>query len=66
MTVYELWRQTYPRDHSLYDHLGVIYRNLGNLEKALEAAREAVRLEPNSACQLRGPRCRLHESQPAG
>jgi DNA-binding winged helix-turn-helix (wHTH) protein/tetratricopeptide (TPR) repeat protein len=48
VTVYELWGQTYPRDSSLYDHLGVLYRNLGNLEKALEAAREAVRLEPNS------------------
>ncbi len=49
VTAYELWRQTYPRDQALYDHLGSIYRNLGNPEKALEAAREAVRLEPNSA-----------------
>jgi eukaryotic-like serine/threonine-protein kinase len=48
-TAYELWGQTYPRDYALYNHLGVVYRNLGNLERALEAAREAVRLEPNSA-----------------
>jgi eukaryotic-like serine/threonine-protein kinase len=45
---YELWRQTYPRDYALYVHLGVIYSTLGNLEKALEEARESVRLEPNA------------------
>jgi DNA-binding winged helix-turn-helix (wHTH) protein/tetratricopeptide (TPR) repeat protein len=45
---YELWRQTYPRDYALYVHLGVIYTDLGNLEKALEEARESVRLEPNA------------------
>jgi eukaryotic-like serine/threonine-protein kinase len=44
---YELWRQTYPRDYALYVHLGVVYASLGNLEKALEEARESVRLEPN-------------------
>jgi DNA-binding winged helix-turn-helix (wHTH) protein/tetratricopeptide (TPR) repeat protein len=45
---YELWRQTYPTDYSLYVQLGVIYTRLGNLGKALEEARESVRLEPNS------------------
>jgi len=44
----ELWRQSYPRDYALYVHLGIIYLRLGNLEKALEEARESVRLEPNS------------------
>jgi DNA-binding winged helix-turn-helix (wHTH) protein/tetratricopeptide (TPR) repeat protein len=48
MAVDELWRQSYPRDYALYVHLGVIYGLLGNLEKALEEARESVRLEPNS------------------
>jgi pentatricopeptide repeat protein len=48
VTAYELWGQTYPRDYLLHSHLGVLYRNLGNLDKALEQAREAVRLEPNS------------------
>ena len=48
IAVDELWRQSYPRDYSLYVHLGVIYTSLGNLEKALEEARESVRLEPNS------------------
>ncbi len=45
---YEMWRQTYPRDYPLYVHLGVIYASLGNQEKALEEARESVRLEPNA------------------
>jgi serine/threonine protein kinase/tetratricopeptide (TPR) repeat protein len=49
LPVYALWQQTYPRDYSLYVHLGAIYGSLGNLEKALEAAREAVRLEPNAS-----------------
>jgi DNA-binding winged helix-turn-helix (wHTH) protein/tetratricopeptide (TPR) repeat protein len=44
----ELWRQSYPRDYALYVHLGAIYTRLGNLEKALEETREAVRLDPNS------------------
>ena len=50
----ELWRQSYPRDYALYVHLGVIYRLLGNLEKALEEARESVRLEPNSGINVEG------------
>jgi tetratricopeptide (TPR) repeat protein len=46
---YQLWQQTYPRDYALYVHLGAIYANLGNLDKALEEHREALRLEPNAA-----------------
>ena len=46
--VYELWQQTYPRDFLPYAALGFIYTSLGNLEKALEEAREAMRLEPNN------------------
>jgi len=46
--VYELWQQTYPRDYSLYNHLGLIYALLGNLGKASEEQREAMRLEPNN------------------
>ncbi len=47
--VNELWRQTYPRDATPHSGLGVVYRRLGNPEKALEEAQEALRLEPNSA-----------------
>jgi tetratricopeptide (TPR) repeat protein len=46
---YRLWQQTYPRDYALHVHLQSIYASLGNLEMALEEAREALRLEPNSA-----------------
>jgi serine/threonine protein kinase/Flp pilus assembly protein TadD len=46
---YELWAQTYPRDATPTNNLGVIYMILGQLDKALPAAREALRLEPGSA-----------------
>ncbi len=46
--VYELWQQTYPREYAPYGNLGATYSRLGNWEKALEQAREALRLEPNS------------------
>ena len=47
-TVYELWRQTYPRDNTPYVNLGVIYSTLGKDGKALEEFREALRRDPNS------------------
>jgi tetratricopeptide (TPR) repeat protein len=46
--VLEQWQQTYPGYYSPYMTLGAIYRMLGNPEKALEEARESMRLEPNS------------------
>ena len=45
---YELWEQTYPRDDHPHRLLAFIYGQLGNLEKALEEDREALRLEPNN------------------
>jgi serine/threonine protein kinase/tetratricopeptide (TPR) repeat protein len=48
LAAYALWQQTYPRDYSLYVHVGAIYFWLGDLDKGLEAAREAMRLEPNA------------------
>ncbi len=46
--VLEQWQQTYPGYYSPYMTLGYIYRTmLGKPEKALEEAREAMRLEPN-------------------
>jgi tetratricopeptide (TPR) repeat protein len=44
---FELWKQTYPRDEVPYIDLGFIYGSLGDSEKALAEAREALRLEPN-------------------
>jgi eukaryotic-like serine/threonine-protein kinase len=46
--VYELWKQTYPRDAGPFIGLEVLYRRTGNLEKALEEGREALRLAPDA------------------
>lgn len=45
---YELWQQNYPRDYLPHATLTVVYTNLGNPEKALDEALEALRLEPNA------------------
>jgi len=42
---YELWTHVYPRDSWPHANLGVIYSELGQMEKALEQFREAVRME---------------------
>ena len=46
--VYELWQQTYPRDYLPWAASSFVSAGLGNWEKALEEAREAIRLEPNN------------------
>src|SRR5439155_7644511 len=45
---YELWAQTYPRDNIPPRELGLIYVNLGDYDKALALAQEAVKLDPGS------------------
>ncbi|MGH9966476.1 MAG: protein kinase domain-containing protein [Pyrinomonadaceae bacterium] len=45
----ELWKRTYPRDASPPNNLAVKYNELGLFDKALEEAREAIRLNPSSA-----------------
>jgi tetratricopeptide (TPR) repeat protein len=45
--IYELWRQTYPRDAKVYFGLGALSGLLGDLEKALEEDKDGMRLEPN-------------------
>ena len=45
--VYEQWQQTYSRDDAPYANLGAISARLGNPEKALEQAKEELRLWPN-------------------
>jgi serine/threonine protein kinase/tetratricopeptide (TPR) repeat protein len=45
--VYELWRQTYAGDGGPYVNLGGIHIVLGQYEDAVEAFREALRLQPN-------------------
>jgi tetratricopeptide (TPR) repeat protein len=43
----ELYRRTYPRDATPAINLSGTYVLLGEMEKALEVAQDAVRLEPN-------------------
>jgi serine/threonine protein kinase/Flp pilus assembly protein TadD len=45
----ELWKRTYPRDSAPHNNLAVKYNELGQFQKAAEEAREAIRLNPNSA-----------------
>jgi len=45
----ELWKHTYPRDASPHNNQALKYNELGQFDKALEEAREAIRLNPNSA-----------------
>jgi tetratricopeptide (TPR) repeat protein len=46
---YELWGQTYPRDVQPPLNVGTIYRELGQYDKALAEAREALHLAPGGA-----------------
>jgi Flp pilus assembly protein TadD len=43
---YELWKRTYPRDMTPHNNLAVNAFFTGEYEEGLEAAREALRLEP--------------------
>jgi DNA-binding winged helix-turn-helix (wHTH) protein/Flp pilus assembly protein TadD len=45
---YGVWAQTYPRDWSPRNHLGVIYTVLGLHERALAEYRAALRIYPDS------------------
>jgi serine/threonine protein kinase/tetratricopeptide (TPR) repeat protein len=44
---YELWIQTYPRDWSPHNNLAAVYSSLGDFQKALPQALEALRLRPD-------------------
>jgi len=44
---YELYKQTYPRDNIPWNNLANLYNAIGQNEKAVENAREAVRLNPS-------------------
>jgi DNA-binding winged helix-turn-helix (wHTH) protein/tetratricopeptide (TPR) repeat protein len=44
----ELWAQAYPRDSVPHFELGNLYDSLGQYERGLEEAREALRLDPGS------------------
>ena len=44
---YELWQSRYPGDYRPASGLGIVYSDLGNMDKYLEQARAVMRLEPN-------------------
>jgi tetratricopeptide (TPR) repeat protein len=44
---FELWKRTYPRDYEPRNSLTLRYHLLGQDEKAIEEAREVIRLNPN-------------------
>ncbi len=48
ITALELYEQTYPRDSTPSNNLSSIYNLLGQYENALDKARKAVELEPDS------------------
>jgi predicted Zn-dependent protease len=50
--VYELWRQTYPRDNLPPGNLGDDYMKLGRWEKGLSESLESIRLDPNNSVFL--------------
>jgi serine/threonine protein kinase/tetratricopeptide (TPR) repeat protein len=46
IAVYSDWKQTYPRDTLPYDNIALAYSQIGQYDKALEAASQALRLDP--------------------
>ena len=44
--IYERWKQTYPRETLPWDNLALRYTGLGQHEKSLENANQAMRLDP--------------------
>jgi serine/threonine protein kinase/Flp pilus assembly protein TadD len=51
---YELWAQTYPRDNTPPANLAAIYFLLGQYDKALTAAQQALKLDPGSGAAYLG------------
>jgi tetratricopeptide (TPR) repeat protein len=49
LSVYADWRQTYPRDTLPYDNAALTYSMLGQHEKAVDFASQALRLDPKDA-----------------
>jgi eukaryotic-like serine/threonine-protein kinase len=49
IATYEQWRQTYARNSTPLDNLALAYRSVGQHEKALTVASEAMRLDPKDS-----------------
>ncbi len=48
ITAYELYRQTYPRDATPFTNLANIYNQLGQFDNALDNAKRAAEIDPDS------------------
>jgi eukaryotic-like serine/threonine-protein kinase len=48
ITIYELYRQAYPRDSTPFTNLASIYNQLGQFDNALENAKRSVEVDPDS------------------
>jgi tetratricopeptide (TPR) repeat protein len=46
---FELWKRTYPFDFQPHNNLALQYNNLGEYEKAVDEAREAISHSPHAA-----------------
>lgn len=44
---YEVWQRTYPRDWTPHNNLAGLYSDIGDLERALESAQQALELQPD-------------------
>jgi eukaryotic-like serine/threonine-protein kinase len=47
LEILEIWKRTFPRDHAPWNNSALRNIQLGRYEKAVEEARESVRLDPN-------------------
>jgi tetratricopeptide (TPR) repeat protein len=45
--VYQEYKESYPRSSTPYDRLGVLYSLLGQYEKAIDAFRQSIRINPD-------------------
>ena len=51
---YNLWTQTYPHDWIPFNNLSTEYQKVGDPEKEVESAREALKLNPNHGLPFAG------------
>ena len=49
LRVYQVWKQTYPRDSTPWNDSAVDFMILGEYDRALTASQEGLRLDPDSA-----------------
>ena len=63
---YELWAATFPNDEAPRTNLAVIYSNLGNFDRSLELAKEAVRISHDGQSYANLVNAYISENNPDG